>query len=423
MGRIQRRHFLLAASVSCGWNARAAQPPAGLNQPWFVEKLAGGLRLKHDALVTNPATGDRRRSVMRVVHWAREVVQLTVKYQLNPLRTARALSYVHVAMHDAWVHAAQWPRDAAELAAHRAAALVMEQLYPNETPGQFEAQLVLLAAMLDLPTEYRQDAWAVGEAVGASLINRSLRDGSGRVWPPRNRPPAFEGIWQPSYPLYAANPAEGLAPQWRTWLPRRAQRYQPPTAPRPGSARHLHETREVLQVSRSLTAANKRAAQHWNLDAGSVTPAGVWMQATIDALASEREGTSAELALPVLTAVSVAMFDSFIECWRVKLRDWSERPVTAIRRELDSSFIPLLVTPGFPSYISGHSTVSAAAAAVLSHYWPLRAERFREMAEEASMSRLWGGIHFRGDNHEGLLLGQAVGAEVVDRLRAGGVAS
>ncbi len=354
----------------------------------------------------------------RVLHWPRQAMRLIVKYQQNPLRAARALAYVNVAMHDAWVYALRTDANAVpEFAVHRAASLMLEQLYPNETPGQFEAQFAAL-----VPAPLGDAAWRAGQAVARALIDRSLRDGAGRVWPPSLRPAGFDGIWQPTYPMFAANPTEGLAPEWRPWLDAAPGRYEPPVAPRPGSALHARETREVLDVARTLTPARAQAAQDWNLEAGSVTPGGVWMQHAMRELLTEQAEEAAARAdamprvLPVLAALGVALHDAFVACWRMKLRDWSERPITAVRRQLDASFAPLLVTPGFPSYVSGHATISAAAATVLTHFWPARRGHFDAMSREAAMSRLWGGIHFRSDNEEGLLLGSAVGAETVGRL-------
>jgi hypothetical protein len=428
---LPRRAFLSLAACPLLAQAKANANP-GLAAPWYVDQASPlATKLVQGIEIPDPSksAADPTAIASSLTHWTRQVMSLVVKYQQNPLRAARALAYVNVAMHDAWVHATRLAPEASpalpQLAAHRAASLVIEQLYANETPGQFEAQFALLGLRLSPAPGEERAAIAVGQWVAASLIERSLRDGAGRVWPLKQRPAVFEGIWQPTYPMYAVNPTEGYAPQWRPWVIRSAQRYQPPPAPRPGSPRHKQETLEVLEVSRSLTDTYRQLAHQWNLEAGSVTPGGVWMQQSMDELEA-RVGRmpNAEpaqilgMVLPALTAVSVALHDAFVECWRVKLRDWSERPVTAIRRDLDPAFVPLLVTPGFPGYVSGHSTVSAAAATLLSHFWPDRATRFQALAEEASMSRLWGGIHFRSDNEEGLRLGQSVGGEVVARLLA-----
>ena len=96
-------------------------------------------------------------------------MRLVVKYQQNPLRCARALAYVHVAMHDAWLHGSRAapaaPPGFAELAAHRAASLAIEQLYANETPGQFEAQYAGLAHGLALHPRLGEPTAAIGRHV------------------------------------------------------------------------------------------------------------------------------------------------------------------------------------------------------------------------------------------------------------------
>ena len=82
--------------------------------------------------------------------------------------------------------------------------------------------------------------------------------------------------------------------------------------------------------------------------------------------------------------------------------------MTAIRRELDPSWLPYLVTPPFPGYVSGHSATSGAAATVLAALFPKRADTLRVWAQEAAVSRLYAGIHFPTDNEAGLALGRAV---------------
>lgn len=345
----------------------------------------------------------------RLDNWPRQVLRLVVKYQQNPLRAARALAYTTVALREGW-HAS------GEAGAHTAAALVLAQLYPHESAGQFAVQ----AHALRLQAGAASDSdTAAGDAVGRRLVERSLRDGAGRVWSTKLRPAPFPGIWLPTPPLYAANPTEGMAPHWRPWHANDASAlYDPPRALRPGEPGHQEEVVEVLEARRQLTAAQRDAAWFWNLDAGSVTPAGVWLQLALQALAEHPEiGTAARLKL--LAALSAAMHDAFVHCWRIKLRDWSERPVTAIRRTLDPGFEPLLVTPGFPGYVSGHATVSAAAAEVLGQHFPAQQAHWRERAEEAAMSRLWGGIHYRSDNEQGARLGRSVAQAVLAQTAHG----
>lgn len=418
-----RRRFLQGAAAAlvlplAATRVHAQASPEG--QPWFVNAVSAlpdeGQRPHQPTEQTRPAQGEQQR----LTHWAQQTVRLVVKYQQNPLRAARAMAYAQVAMWDAWLHTLRMGGNAAtaEFSAHRAASLLMEQLYPLETPGRFEAQFAVVTTSLGLSAADERLARHVGRSVGEALVARSLRDGAGRAWPLKERPAPFPGMWQPAPPMNVVNPVEAYAPHWLTWLPPGAWRHVPPTAYRPGTAEHAAETREVLEVTRQLTEQQRQVARDWHLDAGSVTPAGIWMQRALQYLQDHASGNeAASRTLQVLAALSVAMLDAFVACWQVKLRDWSERPITAVRRELDPAFEPLLVTPGFPAYVSGHATVSAAAATVLGHFWPEQRVRLQALAEEAAMSRLWGGIHFRSDNDEGLRLGRAVGEAVVAHRR------
>jgi membrane-associated phospholipid phosphatase len=107
--------------------------------------------------------------------------------------------------------------------------------------------------------------------------------------------------------------------------------------------------------------------------------------------------------------LNTAQADAFICVWDAKYAYWSLRPVTAIRREIDPGWSPLITTPPFPSYVSGHAGTSGAASTVLSAFFPAEAAQLHAWAAEAALSRLYGGIHFRTDNEVGLALGTAVG--------------
>ena len=365
---------------------------------------------------------------MDIFHWGTSVLSLVQKYQQNPLRASRILSYVHVGMHDAWLLTQTFSTKnnvvgevsaICEYACHRAASVLLGHFYPNETSARFEVEFVYLSAKLNLSGQQQSMAIKIGNYVAEQLKERSWQDGSARVWNLKLRPPAFEGIWTPTFPLYAVNPTEGMAAQWQPWVMPSNDRYVPPKAALPGSKQHAMEIQQVIAVNSQLTLSETEAAKRWNLEAGSVTPAGVWFQLAKKEILKNLtqsqcdSGFSKAFALCALTDLAVAMHDAFIACWVIKFRDWSERPITAIRRNADPQFLPLLVTPSFPGYVSGHATVSAAAATVLSHYFPNQQKNYQALAMEAADSRLWGGIHFDSDNQEGLLLGASVGSEVL----------
>jgi membrane-associated phospholipid phosphatase len=134
--------------------------------------------------------------------------------------------------------------------------------------------------------------------------------------------------------------------------------------------------------------------------------------------------------------VGIAVADAFIACWYTKYRSNLQRPVTYIQGHIDGSWLPDLVTPPFPTYTSGHSTQSGAAAAVLTDMFGVeaftdtlnadhglipmleaRSSSSFEAAAEAAVSRLYGGIHFSFDNTVGLSAGQCIGQAIIDHVR------
>lgn len=327
--------------------------------------------------------------------------------QHNPLRAARIFSYLRVgqwrALQTATAAAADPPAQAALLDISLAATAAW--LLPQDAQGVW--QMAALRAQRGLADESQQAALKAAAAeVSAALLQRSLTDGADARRRPLAKPAWQPGLWARTPPLFAEQPTEPQAPQWTPWCAgTESLQTEPP--PAYGSARWTADMREVMTVRASLTPAQKQAAERWNLDAGSITPPGVWNAVALEHLRQHPLAPARQAEL--LARLNMAMHDALVAAWRIKMQYWGERPVTAIQREWQPDFQPWLVTPPFPGYVSGHSTVSGAAAAVLTFYAPEAASRWRALAEEASASRLWGGIHPRYDNDAGLELGQRVG--------------
>jgi membrane-associated phospholipid phosphatase len=220
--------------------------------------------------------------------------------------------------------------------------------------------------------------------------------------------PAF---WIPTPPGFVNPPLEPLAGTWRTWNLASGAQFRPGPPPALGSPQFLAETQEVYAISQSLTAEQKRISNYWADGLGTVTPPGHWNVIALDLVREADWGTLATARL--FAALNTAQADAFIACWDAKYAYWSLRPVTAIRALIDPSWLSYITTPPFPSYVSGHSTTSAAASTVLSAVFPTRADELAALAQEAAISRLYGGIHFRSDNEAGLELGRRVGTAAV----------
>jgi hypothetical protein len=192
------------------------------------------------------------------------------------------------------------------------------------------------------------------------------------------------------------------------------------------SSAFYKEALEVYQTRQSLSPEQTAIARFWSDDPMlSPTPPGHWVSIALQIL--ERDKPGLEKSVEVLARLGVAQADAFVGCWQAKFQYDLVRPVTYIRRVIDPKWEALLITPPFPEYPSGHSTQSSAAAEVLTNLFgedfafvdatrrgdglkPRAFPSFRAAANEAGVSRLYGGIHFRAAIERGLEQGRCVGA-------------
>lgn len=256
--------------------------------------------------------------------------------------------------------------------------------------------------------------------------------------------------WQPTPPAYM----DGIEPSWREIRPflleSAAQFAPPPPTPfdmTPGSAFY----KEVMEVLGALDAPDKAEreaiASFWDCNpyvshqighvmfaTKKITPGGHWMN--IAGLAARQARKDFMGSVQAYTHTAIALNEGFISCWDEKYRSVLVRPETVINRYIDEDWLPLLQTPPFPEYTSGHSVVSTAASVVLTALFgdnfafvddtetefglPSRSFRsFAHAAEEAAISRLYGGIHYRPAIENGVEQGRKVGQYVLQQLETG----
>jgi membrane-associated phospholipid phosphatase len=328
-----------------------------------------------------------------VTQWIDLELDVIATQRLNPPRAARALAHLSTGMYLAAVVGDR----AADDAVAGAASTVLVYLHPDET--------VRVEALADQLADRDSAAFRRGRLIGRLLIARAERDGADAVW--TGVPPEGPGFWIPTPPGNVYPPLEPLAGTWRTWNLDSGAQLRPGPPPAYGSPSFLAAMNEVYEVSQTLTYEQRRIAAYWADGAGTVTPAGHWNVIAADLVRAASWPTLR--AAWLFATLNTAQADAFIACWDAKYTYWSLRPVTAIRRLVDPGWLPYLVTPPFPTYVSGHSTTSGAASTVLAAFFPARAEQLAAMAEEAAVSRLYAGIHFRSDNEVGLTLGRRIG--------------
>ena len=188
---------------------------------------------------------------------------------------------------------------------------------------------------------------------------------------------------------------------------------RPPAPPSTSSEKFKKELEEVYQFSKNPTREQIRVAQFWADGVGTYTPPGHWNAIAADAFVPIQMSEvrwARNLAL-----LNMALMDASIACWDTKYIYFNPRP-----GQMDKRIKTVVGVPNFPSYTSGHSTFSGAAATVLSHIVSDKTDDFMQMANEASLSRIYGAIHYRSDCDEGLACGMRVGSFAVKRAAADG---
>ena len=283
---------------------------------------------------------------------------------------------------------------------------------------------------------------AHGQAVAAHILTWSQDDG-GAVIDNMGFPEQFDlqkgpALWVPTSAIRQQQMP--LLPNWgknRTFAMADGQSCPlppPPDYSEDPASQFYKEAKEVCDVRDNLTAEQKIIARFWSDDPMlSPTPPGHWVSIALQVLDQRKAG--ADESAETLARLGIAVADAFIGCWACKFQYNLLRPVTYIQRVIEKGWQPLLITPPFPEYPSGHSTQSGAAAAVLEKIYgssfafsdathirdglqPRNFTSFWQAAEEAGISRLYGGIHFRAAIVRGLDQGRCIGGHA-NNLRMG----
>lgn len=257
-----------------------------------------------------------------------------------------------------------------------------------------------------------------------------------------------EGRWVPTPPMYG----QAIEPHWmemRCMVMDSCSQFKPISHPSfdisNKNSEFYRALMEVKSIGDSLTQEQKEIAEFWDDNpfkmnvTGHVmyatkkfSPAGHWMN--IVGIASQKAKADFSTTVAAYAETAIALYDAFISCWDEKFRCNLVRPETVINKIVSSDWQPYIQTPPFPSHTSGHATISAAAAEAMTYWFgdnlsftdtsslefgiksrPIIS--FRKAAEEAAMSRLYGGIHYRFDNVDGNEAGRRLGTYIVTRLK------
>jgi hypothetical protein len=369
----------------------------------------------------------------------------------NPPYTARALAYLSVAQYDALVSAWNYKFKFNRKAPSKTDESVQTLLpvtdlpsYPSEDAVVAEASFLVLKAMFpgEVPfleqklAEHKNSRlWAgmnvesditagaeLGKAVGAKVMARAKTDGMGAA---NNQAKTAEMIanakaigtsepWVsqeiPARPPML--PTYGFVTPWN-FDKEMVATMRPGPPPAIGSAKYQENINELLEIAKKQTREQARIASFWSDGVGSYTPPGHWHRRAADLC--HKNAFSEVRTARTLALLGTTMQDAGICCWDAKYYYYYPRP-----NQMNKKIKTSVGLPNFPSYTSGHSSFSGAAAELLAYIFPEEKQKIDAMAQEASLSRIYGLIHYRFDCEAGLQSGHKVGEYAVMRAKADG---
>lgn len=374
--------------------------------------------------------------------WTELYLQLVIKHSdkngiKNPPTLSRQIAMLHQAMYDALVvtwgakychgrippprldpgitpivsvpDAPSYPSEHAAVAS--AAAILMASFFPpgEEPAGTFDNLSAEIGeSRLWGGANYRSDVdagKAIGATAGQTVLAARANDGSTAVWDGSGQ--VFGTCNWVQQPPNFAGP---LMPMWghvSPFLMNSSSQFRPAPPPACDGTDYMAQSRDLYEASLTLTARQKEIAFRWAGGQGTVTPPGQWINVALNETAAHHLGTMRQAR--VMSYAGAALADAAIAAWDTKFTYWGDRPAMTIHRLWDANWTPLIATPPFPGYVSGHATFAGAVTVTLAHFFPEDRVQLSALAEEAAMSRFYGGIHIRADNEVGVATGERIG--------------
>lgn len=372
-----------------------------------------------------------------VVRWNEFARELVIKNKILPPVASRLYALMSIAQFDAlvttWNAKNKYNRQNPSVRDSRVRSLIHDnfssQSYPSEHSTVAAASMAILIyifpsdsisilAKFKEHTESRMYAGInsrsdieagknIGISVANSVIDLSNTDGSNSVW--TGTIPTGLGMWTTAAGKTPVLPLWGKVKTW--FVDVQAMRPLPP--PAFNSPEFQAQVAEVRSISDTRTAEQLAIATKWADGAGTFTPPGHWNQIASDYIRTNslNEVRSAR----VMAYMNMAIMDAGICCWDAKYTYWLLRPSQA-----DPKITTPIGLPNFPSFTSGHSSFSGAASQVLSYFFPSDSGLFKSLAQEASISRVYGGIHYRMDCDKGIVSGNNIGNLAIAKAKLDG---
>jgi hypothetical protein len=343
------------------------------------------------------ASGARSGDVNVTADWNQLATSLQARRPAPPV--TRVYTYLSLAQLRA-AEGARSVRPRAHVAAAigAASAAILLSYFPADK-DEIDAALAAQAAADPWPRAKHRDfatGAAIGRAVAARVIDYSRGDRINLSDP--GTPPTTPGHWLYSTPVKFSYHA-------RPFFYQTGDELRPPPPPEFGSDSYKEALAEVLEIRLRNDPAEVAIARYWAANQ-SLTSDRAANDAAVELIRTYRRSDTESAR--ILFVMNAAGFDASIGCYNAKYFYWYIRPSQA-----DPRIVPVFNAPAHPSYPSGHSCHSGSTTGVLTAFFPKERKRLEAMAQEASLSRLYAGIHYRFDMVAGLALGRKVAARAV----------
>jgi len=330
---------------------------------------------------------------------------------LSPQAAQRAFAYVALAQYAAATTAVERRssgRPSERAAVASASAAVLAELFPQQSAYVDSLLRAEARASFEEPGTNFANGESIGREIGAKAIALARNDNFSAPW--TGAVPTGSGMWFST----ATPPAAPVLPmlgQMRPLAMTSGNEFRPAAPPRFGSSEFQTDLAEVRQIADTRTAAQDSIAKFWAMTTGSFPP-GFWNSIASRMITEQR--MSEHDAARTFAVMNVASMDALIASHEAKFTYWLLRPSQA-----DVAIRMAIPLPNFPAYPSNHAALSRAAAEVLASVFPGERDRLLKMAEDAAISRIYAGIHYRFDATAGLALGRRTAERALEADRAG----
>jgi membrane-associated phospholipid phosphatase len=274
-----------------------------------------------------------------------------------------------------------------------AAATMLAYFFPEKADSILQLAHAASQSRIDAGVQFPSDAaagWKLGEQVARQLIEKAKLDGSAKEWDGKmNKDPKK---WTGAYPMGIT--LAGFTPI----VLRSPDQFRP--VPPPDFEKEMKDLKEFKQnfKSRSL-------AFYWANNGGFE----FWSDEAAHKMFENRMMEDAPAVARIYTILHIAYHDAAIAIFDAKYAYWGIRP-----SQYDSTYKPLIATPPFPGYPSGHALGAGTTSTVMEYFFPADAIYFRKLAQDCADSRFYAGIHFKTDNETGLQMGKDIGKYIVE---------